>query len=145
MVRFDSRFARLAAVSLLGFCSYPAFAQGVDAAKLKELDGKASATLPKMVTWRRDIHQNPELSGQETRTAKLVADHLRALGLEVKTGVGGTGVVGVLKGERPGKVIALRADMDALPVEEATGLPFASKAIGRNFGKDSPVMHALRP
>lgn len=96
----------------------------------------------KMVAWRRDIHQYPELSAQEVRTARLVAEHLRKLGLTVKTGVGGHGVVGVLKGGRPGKVVALRADMDALPVLEATGLPFASKALGRFRGQDTPVMHA---
>lgn len=103
---------------------------------------RIAALQDKMVAWRRDIHRNPELSGQEVRTARLVADHLRRLGLTVKTGVGGHGVVGVLKGGRPGKVVALRADMDALPVLEATGLPFASKALGRYRGHDTPVMHA---
>ncbi len=103
---------------------------------------RIAALQDKMVAWRRDIHQHPELSGQEVRTARLVADHLRQLGLTVKTGVGGHGVVGVLKGGRPGKVVALRADMDALPVLEATGLPFASKALGRYRGQNTPVMHA---
>lgn len=103
---------------------------------------RVAALQDKMVAWRRDIHQHPELSGQEVRTARLVADHLRQLGLTVKTGVGGHGVVGVLKGGRPGKVVALRADMDALPVLETTGLPFASKALGRYRGQDTPVMHA---
>ena len=72
-----------------------------------------------MIDWRHDIHQNPELSFAETRTAALVAAHLRRLGIEVRTGVGGHGVVGVLKGGRPGPVVALRADMDALPVDGA--------------------------
>jgi amidohydrolase len=103
---------------------------------------RVAALQDRMVAWRRDIHQHPELSGQEVRTARLVAEHLRQLGLTVKTGVGGHGVVGVLKGGRPGKVVALRADMDALPVLEATGLPFASKALGRYRGQDTPVMHA---
>ena len=76
------------------------------------------------------------------RTAQLIADHLHALGLEVRTGVGGHGVVGLLKGARPGKVVALRADIDALPVAETTGLPFASKARQLNMGVESPVMHA---
>jgi amidohydrolase len=96
----------------------------------------------KVIHWRRDIHQHPELGDQETRTSKLVADHLRGLGLEVRTGVGGTGVVGVLKGAKPGRTVALRADMDALPVKEPEGLPFASKAKQQYMGKEVPVMHA---
>src|SRR5262249_6189600 len=81
----------------------------------------------KVIAWRRDIHQHPELGYHETRTAALAARHLKALGYDVKTGVGDTGVVGVLRGGRPGPVVALRADMDALPVEEKVDLPFASK------------------
>lgn len=138
------QFVGLPTVSLgLGLLSALVSAQTLDAARLQDLETRAAALQPKMVAWRRDIHEHPELSGQEVRTAKLVADHLRALGMEVRTGVGGTGVVGLLKGGLPGHtVVALRADMDALPVKEETGLPFASKAIARNFGKDSPVMHA---
>ena len=117
-------------------------AQAIDDATLGTLDREFAAIQPKMVEWRRDIHQNPELSGQEVRTAQLIADHLHALGLEVRTGVGGHGVVGLLKGARPGKVVALRADIDALPVAETTGLPFASKARQLNMGVESPVMHA---
>ena len=90
----------------------------------------AKKVQPKVVAWRRDIHQNPELGNSETRTAALVAEHLRELGMEVRTEVGITGVIGVLRGGRPGPVVALRADMDALPVLEATGLPFASTATG---------------
>jgi amidohydrolase len=97
---------------------------------------------PNLVQWRRDIHQHPELGEQETRTAKLVADHLRALGLTVRTGVGKTGVVAVLKGAKPGPRIALRADMDALPVTEQTGLPFASKVKADYRGQPVGVMHA---
>jgi len=96
----------------------------------------------KVIAWRRDIHQNPELAYTETRTAALVAKHLTALGYEVKTGVGVTGVVGVLKGGKPGPVVALRADMDALPVEEKVDLPFASKAKAEWMGQMAPVMHA---
>nr|MCU0636624.1 amidohydrolase [Gemmatimonadaceae bacterium] len=96
----------------------------------------------KVVAWRRDIHQHPELSGDEVRTAKLVADHLRALGLEVQTGVGGHGVIGVLKGGKPGPVVALRADMDALPVTEMTELPFKSTVRATYRGQDVGVMHA---
>ena len=117
-------------------------AQAIDDVTLGTLDREFTAIQPKMVEWRRDIHQNPELSGQEVRTAQLIADHLHALGLEVRTGVGGHGVVGLLKGARPGKVVALRADIDALPVAETTGLPFASKARQLNMGVESPVMHA---
>ena len=97
---------------------------------------------PTLVQWRRDIHQHPELGEQETRTAKLVADHLLALGLTVRTGVGKTGVVAVLKGAKPGPRIALRADMDALPVTEQTNLPFASKVKAEYRGQPVGVMHA---
>lgn len=96
----------------------------------------------KAIDWRHDIHQHPELGNQETRTAALVAEHLRQLGMDVKTGVGTTGVVAILKGGKPGPVVALRADMDALPVEEDTGLTFASKAVQDYQGKAMPVMHA---
>ncbi|MEO5862990.1 MAG: amidohydrolase, partial [Burkholderiales bacterium] len=95
-----------------------------------------------VIDWRRDIHQHPELSNREFRTAKLVAEHLQKLGLEVKTGVAKTGVVAVLVGGKPGPVVALRADMDALPVVEAVDLPFASKVKGEYEGKEVGVMHA---
>ena len=98
--------------------------------------------MPKVVTWRRDVHQNPELGNREVRTAKLVADHLRSLGLDVKTGVAHTGVVGLLRGGKPGPVVALRADMDALPVSEQVSLPFASKARATYNGQEVGVMHA---
>src|SRR5260370_2489585 len=96
----------------------------------------------KVIAWRLDIHQNPELSYHETRTAALAAKHLAALGYEVTTGVGETGVVGVLKGGKPGPVVALRADMDALPVEERVDLPFASKVKAPWHGQMTGVMHA---
>jgi len=96
----------------------------------------------KVIDWRRDIHQNPELGNREFRTATLVAKHLRSLGMEVKTEVGVTGVVGVLKGGQPGPVVALRADMDALPVLERTPISFASKATTFYEGKETAVMHA---
>ncbi|MGE8687963.1 MAG: amidohydrolase [Achromobacter sp.] len=107
-----------------------------------QIDERARAIEDKLIAWRRDIHQHPELGNQETRTAKLVADHLRALGMDVKTGVAGTGVVAVLKGGKPGPVVALRADMDALPVKEQVDVPFASKAKGTYLGKEVDVMHA---
>ena len=96
----------------------------------------------RVVAWRRDIHQHPELSYQETRTAGLVAEHLRSLGLEVRTGVGGTGVLGVLRGGRPGPTVALRADMDGLPVTEQVNLPFRSTVRANYNGQDVGVMHA---
>ena len=96
----------------------------------------------KVIDWRRDIHQNPELGNREFRTATLVAKHLRSLGMEVKTEVGVTGVVGVLKGGQPGPVVALRADMGALPVLERTPISFASKATTFYEGKETAVMHA---
>lgn len=106
------------------------------------LDTRIDALLGKVVTWRRDLHQHPELGNREFRTAKLVAEHLTALGLEVRTGVAHTGVVGVLRGGKPGKVVALRADMDALPVAEQVNLPFASKVTAQWNGREVGVMHA---
>ena len=117
-------------------------AHAIEENVLKNIETRVSAIENKMIGWRRDIHAHPELSNQEHRTAGLVADHLRKLGLEVKTGVGGTGVLGVLKGGKPGKVVALRADMDALPVKELVNLPFASRAKGTHMGKEVDVMHA---
>jgi len=96
----------------------------------------------KVIEWRRDFHANPELGNRETRTAGIVARHLQGLGIEVKTGVAKTGVVGILKGGKPGPVVALRADMDALPVTERGGLPFASKVKADYNGQEVGVMHA---
>jgi amidohydrolase len=107
-----------------------------------QVDRLASQVQQKVLTWRRDIHQNPELSNRETRTANLVATHLRSLGLEVRTGVAHTGVVGVLRGGKPGPVVALRADMDALPVTEEVDVPFASKVRTTYNGQEVGVMHA---
>jgi amidohydrolase len=97
---------------------------------------------PKVVAWRRDFHQHPELSNRETRTAKIVAGHLRKLGLEVETGVAHTGVVGLLKTGKPGPTIALRGDMDALPVTERTEVPFRSTVKSNYRGEEVGVMHA---
>jgi amidohydrolase len=107
-----------------------------------QVDQLAGEVEHKVIAWRRDIHANPELGNREFRTAKLVADHLRSLGIEVKTGVAHTGVIGLLRGGRPGPVVALRADMDALPVTEQTGLPFASKVKAMWAGQETGVMHA---
>jgi amidohydrolase len=96
----------------------------------------------KVIAWRHDIHQNPELGNREIRTAALIARHLDSLGIQVQTGVGVTGVVGILKGRMPGPVVALRADMDALPVEEKNSLSFASKVKTTYNGQETCVMHA---
>ncbi|MFL5809531.1 MAG: amidohydrolase [Flavisolibacter sp.] len=96
----------------------------------------------KCISWRRDFHEHPELSNREFRTSKIIAEHLRSLGLEVKENVAKTGVVGILKGGLPGPVIGLRADMDALPVTERVDLPFASKQKSTFNGQDVGVMHA---
>lgn len=100
-----------------------------------------------MIAWRHDLHQNPEQPNRETRTAKIIADHLKSLGVdEVRTGVGVNGIVGVLKGGAPGdKVIALRADFDALPVEELADVPFKSTFVDEDYpGGPFPVSHACR-
>lgn len=109
---------------------------------MRAVEQRLPAVMPKVVAWRRDIHQHPELSFQETRTAALVAAHLRSLGLEVQEGVGRTGVVGILRGGRPGPVVALRADMDGLPVTEQVDLPFRSRATATWQGQTVGVMHA---
>ena len=114
-------------------------AQAVDAASV---DAAVQRVTPQVTAWRRDFHRHPELGFAETRSAGVIAEHLRSLGLEVRTGVGKTGVVGILRGARPGRVVALRADMDALPVQEATGLDFASTATGTYMGNTVPVAHA---
>lgn len=106
------------------------------------LDTEVKSVNHKVIEWRRHFHQYPELSNREFNTAKKVSDHLRSLGLEVKTGVAKTGVVGILKGGKPGPVVALRADMDALPVVERVNIPFASKVTADYNGQKVGVMHA---
>lgn len=106
------------------------------------IEQRAGAVAPKVVAWRRDFHAHPELSNNEVRTAGIVAAHLRSLGIEVRTGVAKTGVVGILRGGRPGPTVALRADMDALPVTEEVDLPFRSKARAQFGGQEVGVMHA---
>lgn len=107
-----------------------------------KVDKMAGLIEPKVIEWRRDIHEHPELSNRETRTAAKVAEHLKALGIEVQTGVAHTGVIGILKGPKSGPTIALRADMDALPVTERNSLPFASKEKAVFNGQETGVMHA---
>lgn len=113
------------------------------AAQLKDKIATAIDKIePKCIAWRKDIHQHPELGNREFRTSKLVADHLKQLGIEVKEGVAKTGVVGILRGGKPGPCIALRADMDALPIVENLTLPNASKVKTEYNGQDVGVMHA---
>jgi amidohydrolase len=125
------------ACALMAGCS--AYAQ-------KAVEDRISAAADKLesktIGWRRDLHQHPELGNSEVRTAKIVADHLRSLGIEVKEGVGKTGVVGILRGAKPGPCIGLRADMDGLPIVERTKVPFASKVKSTYNGQEVGVMHA---
>jgi len=107
-----------------------------------QIDAAAKAVEPKTIEWRRDFHAHPELSNREVRTAEQIAKRLRALGMEVTTGVGPTGVVGLLRGGQPGRTVGLRADMDALPVTEQTDVPFKSKATAQFRGETVGVMHA---
>lgn len=107
-----------------------------------KIELQAKEIEPKVIAWRRHFHQYPELSNNEVKTAAIIADHLKSLGIEVQTGVAKTGVVGLLKTGKPGPVIALRADMDALPVTERNLLPFASKERAVFNGQETGVMHA---
>src|SRR5262249_34975518 len=108
----------------------------------EQIDKLAGQVEPHVIKHRRYLHEHPELSNREFETAKYVATHLKELGLEVQTGVAKTGVIGVLKGGKPGPVVALRGDMDALPVTEEVDLPFKSKVKSTFDGKDVGVMHA---
>jgi len=125
--------------ALLIVCALPMLA---DSDLHSDIDAGAQDVEEQVIAWRRDIHRNPELSNREHRTAALVAKHLRSLGIDVTTGVAHTGVVGLLKGGKPGPVVALRADMDALPVVEQTGLPYASTVKAEYLGQEVGVMHA---
>ena len=106
----------------------------------ESVERRVEAVMPEVVSWRRDLHEHPELGNQEFRTAGIIADHLRELGIEVRTEVAHTGVIGVLRGG-DGPVVALRADMDGLPVTELVDLPFASKARGEYLGQDLSLIH----
>lgn len=132
------RATALYCVLALSFTSLSAVADVLN----ETIADEVAAVADRVVAWRRDIHANPELSNREFRTSELVAEHLHDLGIEVQTGVAHTGVVGVLEGGKPGPVIALRADMDALPVTEKTGLPYASKVRDEYQGREVGVMHA---
>ncbi|MBL7746784.1 MAG: amidohydrolase, partial [Chitinophagaceae bacterium] len=129
-------------VTMLMISTFQLCAQS-DAIKLKQKAAAAADKIEsKCIAWRRDIHEYPELGNRETRTAKIIADHLRALGIETKEGVAKTGVVGILRGAKPGPCIALRADIDALPLIERVNIPFASKQKATYNGQEVGVMHA---
>lgn len=116
---------------------------GSNAQNVQQLiDQKAKAILPKVIEWRRHIHQNPELGNREFKTMEYIAAHLKSLGLEVTTGVAKTGIVALLKGGKPGPVVALRADIDGLPIKERVELPFKSTVMADYLGTQVPVMHA---
>ena len=117
-------------------------AAGTPIVMAADLETELKAVDAKVIAWRRDLHQNPELSNREFRTSQLVAGHLKALGLEVETGIAHTGVVGLLRTGKPGPTIALRADMDALPVTERVDVPFKSVARSNYRGEEVGVMHA---
>lgn len=128
----------LLSLLLLGMFGSPTKAQDLSV----QVEKIADEIEEKVVSWRRDIHEHPELSNREFRTAEMVAKHLKSLGIAVQTEVAHTGVVGVLKGAKPGPVVALRADMDALPVVERVDVPFASKVTTEYNGEEVGVMHA---
>ncbi|WMN11054.1 amidohydrolase [Marivirga salinae] len=130
----------IAVITTICLCSGQLLAQKSNYSEI--IAKKADQIEQKVIDWRRDIHQNPELGNREIRTAAIVAKHLESLGMEVKTEVGITGVIGILKGGLPGPVVALRADMDALPVTERTPVPFASKVKAVYNGNETGVMHA---
>ncbi len=111
-------------------------------AQTSSLDKDYNAIESKVIEWRREIHQNPELSNREFKTAEKIANHLKSLGIEVQTGIAHTGVVGILKGDQDGKVVALRADIDALPVYERNDLPYKSNVTSEFMGEKVGVMHA---
>ena len=132
---------RIALASVWGF-GLALAASAASGDLTKTIDQSADAVAEQVVAWRRHIHQHPELSNREHKTAELVAGHLQSLGLEVETGIAHTGVVALLRGAKDGPVVALRADMDALPVIEQTGLPYASKVMSTYHGQEVGVMHA---
>lgn len=136
----SNRFGRISAAALIAMM----MGQSVSAQSplVKSIDLKAPALEQKLVEWRRHFHQNPELGNREFKTAEKVAAHLKQLGIEVTTGLAHTGVVGILKGGIPGPVVALRADMDGLPVAERVDIPFKSKVTTEYKGQNTGVMHA---
>lgn len=134
-------FSRLLTLSFAGLVSMACVSPTAWSAD-DSLSTSTQAIEGQVISWRRDFHQHPELSNREVETAKKVAAALKAMNIEVKTGLAHNGVVGILHGKKPGHVVALRSDMDGLPVAEQTVLPFSSKATGTYQGKTVPVMHA---
>ncbi|MGB7209718.1 MAG: amidohydrolase [Pyrinomonadaceae bacterium] len=129
--------------TIVSFCLLVSICTPVFAVDMsREIEAATAKIMPQVVEWRRHIHQNPELGNREFKTAKYIEAHLRKLGIEVKTGVAKTGVVGILKGSQMGSVIGLRADMDGLPVTERNSLPFASKEKAEFNNQTVGVMHA---
>jgi len=142
MSQTNNSFLKRAGASLLVLLMCSSIA-GAQSSKYKdEISKRAKELEPKVIEWRHDIHEHPELSNREYRTAEVVAKHLKSLGMEVTTGIGHTGVKGVLKGGHPGPVLALRADMDALPITERADVPFASNVTTMYNGAETGVMHA---
>ena len=135
---FGRLAGRIAVVATLALSLTAAASQSLPA----DLDRLIAAVEPELLQWRRHLHQHPELSNREVETAKYVAERLKSFGLEPQTGIARHGVVALLTGGRPGPVVALRADMDGLPVHEETNLPFASRAMGEYEGNKVGVMHA---
>ena len=132
---------RFSLIVIITVFSFSAFGQG--STKMKSaIDSNVDQVESKVIQWRHHIHENPELSNREYKTAEYVANHLESLGMEVQTGIAHTGVIGILKGGKPGPVIGIRADMDGLPVKERVEIPWASKAIGEYNGVEVGVMHA---
>ncbi|WP_346993353.1 amidohydrolase [Alteromonas gracilis] len=127
---------------LLSFTLAGLFSVSASFASTVDIDALASKVEPDVIKWRHHFHEFPELSNREFKTAEYVADYLRNLGLDVQTGVARTGVVAILDSGKPGPVVALRADMDGLPVKEQNDLPYRSKQMGEYNGKEVPVMHA---
>ncbi|QIP17025.1 amidohydrolase [Spirosoma aureum] len=127
-------------LAVMSFTAQTVLGQGTTLSA--RMDKTAEGLEKKVVAWRRDFHQHPELGNREFQTAAKIAAHLQSLGIEVKTGVGKTGVVGLLKGGKPGPVVALRADMDGLPVTERVDLPFKSEAHTEYNGQQTGIMHA---
>jgi amidohydrolase len=140
---FKTKLLNMKKIAFFCFWGISIFSSGYAQTEFKKLiENNAKLIDSKVVAWRRDFHEHPELGNEEFRTAKIVADHLRALGIEVQEKVAFTGVVGILKGAKPGKVVALRADMDGLPVTERVDVPFKSKVITEYNGQKTGVMHA---
>ncbi len=129
---------KLITLFLVMMSGYAASAQTIQ----QLIDQKAKAILPKVIEWRRHLHQNPELGNREFKTMAYIANHLKSLGFEVQTGVAKTGVVALLKGGKPGPVVALRADIDGLPIKERVEVPYKSTVMADYLGQQVPVMHA---